>query len=307
MSACNIYPCNPRHDDKAEMASLWQEIFHDSDEFTGLFFDRVYRPENTLVVKRNNRIISALQMIPCKIKIDRRVLPSAYVCGVCTLPPERGKGVMNGLMTEAMEVMRRKGYVISTLIPAEPWLFDFYKKFGYIHPVNYKTETYSGTVTARGDHSLIPQSALTGYTFAECTSDEYFPFFDRKQHERRCTVLHDGYDFETILRDLKYDNGSARVACRENTPVGIVFAKPENENTIGIKEILYDNPSAKEALIGHILSRYHAATAKVRLPVHPGKCALPSGGVEIRTGGLAGVLTRQDWDISDLYMSLMLD
>ncbi|MDR1224412.1 MAG: GNAT family N-acetyltransferase, partial [Tannerella sp.] len=133
---------HPRPDDKQDVAALWQDVFQDSGDFVNLFFNRVYKPENTLVIKRDNRILSALQMIPYQLKIDRTVLPSAYICGVCTHPSERGKGLMNKLMSEAMEVMRQKGYLISTLIPAEPWLFDFYKKFGYTHPVNYKTETH---------------------------------------------------------------------------------------------------------------------------------------------------------------------
>ncbi|MDR0393746.1 MAG: GNAT family N-acetyltransferase [Tannerella sp.] len=307
----------PHSDDKQEVAALWQEIFQDSDEFVNLFFNRVYKPENTLVIKRDNRIISALHMVPYRIKIGHDIFPSAYVCGVCTLPSERGKGIMNTLMTEAMETMRQKGYLISTLIPAEPWLFDFYKKFGYIHPVNYKTETYlSGAQpiitrsasTPPNTYSLIPQANLTGcYTFAECTSDKYFPFFERKQHERRCAVLHNAHDFETIIRDLKYEKGSAWILFNENNPVGIAFAKPENRTTIHIKEILYDNLSVKEALIGHILTQYNARTAKVRTPVHSEEDTLRPGCEQIRPYGLACTLTQHDKNISDLYMTLMLD
>jgi predicted acetyltransferase len=200
--------------------------------------------------------------------------------------------------------MRQKGYLISTLIPAEPWLFDFYKKFGYTHPVNYKTETHS----TGAPPSVIPQTNLTGYTLAECTSDKYFPYFDSKQRERRCAVLHNARDFETVIRDLKYDKGNTWVILKENNPVGIAFAKPENEHTVCIKEILCDNPSIKEALIDHLLTRYNnVRTAKVCAPVHTEESPLLSGYEQIQPYGLACILTRQDWDISGLYMTLMLD
>lgn len=289
----------PHSDDKQEIAALWQEVFHDSDNFVELFFNRVYKSENTLVIKRDNRIISALQMVPYQIKIDHKTFPSAYICGVCTHPSERGKGIMNTLMTEAMEVMRRKGYVISTLIPAEPWLFDFYQKFGYTHPVNYETETYS----------FGAQSVNTGYTFAECATDNYFPYFDRKQRDRRYTVLHNKYDFETIIRDLKYDRGNTWVALKENNPVGIVFAKPEPENTISIKEILYDDPSVKESLIGHILNQYDLRTTEVRIPSDPEKETNTTTSVKRQKHpyGLACIHNEQIQNISGLYMTLMLD
>jgi predicted acetyltransferase len=302
--------------DKQELADLWQDVFQDSKEFTELFFSRVFKPEHTLVVKRDNRIISALQMVPCEIKIADRILPSAYVCGVCTLPPERGKGIMNRLMAEAMNVMRRKEYVLSILIPAEPWLFDFYKKFGYTHPVNYKTETYSlatppmnaqGTPAGSNDDPVIRRIAPPDYAFVECVTDEYFPFFDRKQRERRCTVLHNAYDFETILRDLKYEQGSTWVALKANKPVGIAFAKPESEHAICIKEILYDDTRVKKMLIDHILNQYHARTATACVSVHPTEHPPLSDNGKIHPFGLACILTRQDWDISGLHMALMLD
>jgi predicted acetyltransferase len=308
----------PHLDDKQKIADLWQEVFHDSDDFIELFFNRVYKPENTLVIKRDNRIISALQMIPYQLKIDHKIFPSAYICGVCTHPSERGKGIMNTLMTEAMEVMRQKGYLISTLIPAEPWLFDFYKKFGYTHPVNYDTETYSSGIQSVNtnnvlihisDHSAIWQTNKTGYTFAECTTDKYFPYFDRKQHDRRCTVLHNKYDFDTIIRDLKYDRGATWVVLTENNPVGMAFAKPESGNTVCIKEIVYDNMSVKEALIAHILNQYHVRRAKIRIPFNPEKspAIIQSHKQKTQPYGLACILDKQNRKITDLYMSLMLD
>jgi predicted acetyltransferase len=297
----NSVPSHPLPSDKQEMTSLWQETFRDSDEFAGLFFSRVYKPENTLVIKKNNRIISALQMIPCKVKTMRRIIPAAYVCGVCTLPTERGKGIMKRLMAEAMEEMRRKGYLISTLIPAEPWLFDFYKRFGYTYPINHEVEIYSpGKQPAGAGYGT---TNLPDYTFAACATDEHFPYFDRKQRERRCAVLHNACDFETIVRDLTYDGGNAWVALEKDVPAGIAFTKPEAEDKIIIKEILYDNAPAKEALIHYTLNLYHARTAEVHLPFDTETSAAPRK----QPYGLACILDGQITGISDLYMTLMLD
>jgi predicted acetyltransferase len=298
----------PLPENKPEIVALWQDVFQDSDEFAGLFFSRVYKPENTLVIKKDNSIIAALQMIPYEINTINGILSSAYVCGVCTHPSERGKGVMKTLMTEAMEVMRQRGYSVSTLIPAEPWLFDFYKKFGYSYPVDYGVETsYSGKQSVQAinaDHSVIRETgSQPDYTFIECTTDKYFPYFDRKQHERPCAVIHKADDFETVIRDLAYDGGNAWAVLRENNPVGIAFAKPEPEGKIIIKEMLYDSTPVKEALIRYLHRRYNARTVEIRTPLSAEENANPPR----QSYGLACILDNRIADISGLYMTLMLD
>ena len=301
---------HPLPDDTAEMISLWQTTFQDSDEFVDLFFSRVYRPENTLIIKNEGKIVSALQMIPYEIKIADNIIPSAYVCGVCTLTLERGKGFMKTLMNEAMDDMRQKGYGITTLIPAHPWLFDIYKKFGYIHPINYNIECYSCEPGSDDQHLL--QTVTSGYTLTPYTG-EYFRYFDKKQRERQCAVLHNTYDVENIISDLVNDDGNVWVALHKDHPVGIAFANPISEKDITIKEILYDNTQVKEALIYHILNIYNAKTAKIRIPLQKTLSTeineISNTYISKRTYpyGLACTLDNRITDIKDLYMTLMLD
>ncbi len=290
----------PLPEDKEMVAKLWQDVFHDTDEFVNLFFSRVYKPENTLVIKHNDMIIAALQMIPYDLKLNNKIIPSAYVCGVCTHPSERGKGLMNKLMHEAMNEMQKKGFGITTLIPAEPWLFDFYKKFGYTQPVNYSIEEYTCH-----QQSVEAMNTDCPYTFVECTN-EHFPYFDSKQRERKCTVLHNVYDFETIIRDLKNDGGYAGVLLKENNPVGMIFAQKNPEDKVIIKEFLSDNIVIKSHLISYLLKRYNTHETDIYMPVHPPGHILH--GINIHTYGLACVLDKNMTDnISDLYMSLMLN
>ena len=287
-SSSNRLSSHPIPEDKEEMISLWQTTFHDSDEFADLFFNRVYKPENALVIKKDNKIISALQMIPYEIKTTEGIIPSAYICGVCTLTSERGKGFMNILMNEAFSVMQQRGYGIATLIPAHPWLFDIYKKLGYTNPINYSNEIfYNNDKTQFSEYNLIP------YT------NEYFHYFDKKQREHQCAVLHNAYDIENIIRDLKYDNGNAWIALHNDIPAGIALVKPDSEKIITIKEILYNNTQAKEALISYSLNLHNAQTAKVRIP--------PTTNCNIYNYGLACIINKKITDISNIYMALMLD
>ena len=328
---------NPLPEDKEEMISLWQTTFQDSDEFADLFFNRVYKPENTLVIKSGGKIVSALQIIPYEIKTTTDIIPSAYVCGVCTLTLERGKGLMSILMNEAIDEMRQKGYGITTLIPAHPWLFDIYKKFGYIHQINYCIESYScgvcsnkthlsqtATIEINSDKILHgakanspekPHNYFSDYKITPYTR-EYFHYFDKKQRERRCAVLHNIYNVENIIRDLSHDGGNAWIALHENAPVGIAFVNPKSEKDIAIKEILYDNTQAKEALIYHILNTYNGQTAKVYTPPSDTLATevnnisnTLSSCISTKTYpyGLACILDKQITDIQGLHMTLMLD
>ena len=299
----NRLSSHPLSEDKEEMISLWQITFQDSDEFADLFFSRVYRPENTLVIKNEGKIVSALQMIPYEIKIADSIIPSAYICGVCTLTLERGKGYMKTLMNEAIDDMCQKGYGISTLIPAHPWLFDVYKNFGYIHPINYCLEYYTREVNFKSsDYTFIPYSG------------KYFPYFDKKQRERQCTVLHNEYDVENIISDLINDNGNAWIALYEDTPVGIAFVNPISENDVVIKEMLYENTQTKEALINYILGIFNAQTAKIRIHsqglfntrVKSNTTTLASDIKKTHRYGLACILDNRI-AVKDLHMTLMLD
>ena len=311
----NKQSSHPLAEDREEMLSLWQTTFQDSDEFADMFFSRVYKPENALVIKQDGKIVSALQMIPYEIKNGDEIIPSAYICGVCTLTFERGKGFMKILMNEAIDEMIRKGYAIATLIPAHPWLFDIYKKYGYIYPVNFCIEKYycdnksDNSVTGK-DHC---DNGFSDYNFTTYTN-KYFPFFDKKQRERNCAILHNTYDIENILLDLTYNNGNIFVALQENNPVGIAFASPYSEKEIVIKEILYDNILIKEALIYHILSAYKAKVARVRTPTVQESAAYNNPSTQslsiIRKTypyGLALILDKHITKIDNLFMSLMLD
>ena len=303
----NSFSYCPSPEDKDELLSLWQIIFQDTDEFADLFFSRIYKPENTLIIKKNDKIISALQMIPYEIKTPDGIIPSAYICGVCTLPSERRKGYMNILMTEAMNRMYQKGYGIATLIPAHPWLFDFYKKYYFIHQINFSIETYTNEFfLIRQDNTnkteQYPDVCNHDPHYKPCEiipySDDYFPYFDIKQRNRQCAVLHNNNDLDNIISDLKNDNGNAWIFLENNTPVGIVFAKPVTESIVSIKEILYDNTRIKESLIRYILNLYNARNAEVRIPANSKK-NFPFG--------LACILDKRIINIPDIYMSLMLD
>ena len=279
-------------DRRRSLEILWQTVFHDSDEYVRMFFDRVYQPENTFVIEQEGKgVVAMLQTVPYEVKIESAILPCAYVCGVCTHPSARGKGYMKALMQEAIRVMRKRGFALSVLIPAEPWLFEVYKRYGYTVPINVGVEQYVPDRMEQTDTCRI----------VPCPEKTYDAYFDLAQQRRRCAVLHDAADFETIRLDCLADGGHVWVALDGERPVGMAFEAPESSTDVLIKEILYDDPAVKDALIRYILHRHRAQTAFVRVP--------HSADLPARPYGLACPLdeTLQPSDLQRLFMSLMLD
>jgi predicted acetyltransferase len=271
-----------KQNDKAELALLWKEVFNDSDEFIKLFFDNVYKPENTLVAKRNSQIVSTLHTVPYKIKINDLMLDAAYICGVCTRESERGKGFMNLLMNGAMEFIKERGFAFSFLIPATPWLFDVYRDAGYkfeIRDARCRTQDADRAYRRISpDINIIP-----------CNLNHY-PYFNKKQLERQCCILHDYKDFDIILQDNRIDDGQVFVALHNHAPAGMVFAKQDDHKTVMIAEILYDSEIIGETLAYHAGKYFNATKIKYLFP-----------------HGLGCILDKNIPDTSNLYMTLMLD
>lgn len=322
-------------DKKKQMVNLWHTCFGDSDAFTQLFFDRVYKDENALTIEKGGQIVSALQMLPYTMTYCGTEISVAYISGACTLPSERGQGLMRRLIQESFEVMRSRQIALTTLIPANPWLFDYYREQGYTEAFDYALETYirPESVQQTPTITVIPPEIAS--------MEQLYAYFNRKLRERTCCLLHTYDDFVTILRDLQLDGGEMLTALNEKEePVGMAFVLPFETNLsptdsvgekVWIKELLYDNEQIKELLLQEISLQNNVQQVSYKtLPFPPG--TLPMGMARIidthrlihlwkenHPHNPTSVKDMENWDIQTLtrflldypnrmaYMSLMLD
>ena len=114
--------------DKDCIKDIWRYCFGDTEAFVELFFDRKYRPQNTLCACVDGNVVSDLQLIPYTINLHGQAVPVDYIVGVATMPAHRGGGLVRKLMVEALRNVRGKGHIISVLMPFN---FGFYRKFGW--------------------------------------------------------------------------------------------------------------------------------------------------------------------------------
>ena len=151
---------------REKVKNLWKLCFNDSEEFTELYFRLRYNNDINIAIQSGEEVIAALQMLPYPMTFEGEDIHTAYISGACTHPDYRNR-VMHELLSQAFARMLHNNVALSTLIPAEPWLFDYYGRSGYAPVFRYAEETFiaSGTPTA--------DTGLTLEMSAEYTEKRY--------------------------------------------------------------------------------------------------------------------------------------
>lgn len=253
---------------KQQIIDLWRISFNDPEEFIRLYFDRVYNEKNTLAIEKDGQVVSALQMLPYTMTWCGTEISVAYISGACTLPSMRGKGLMRQLIQQSFDVMKERKYAITALIPADPWLFDYYREQGYTEAFDYTEEIY-----VRPD-KIVWEPNLTVVPPDVPSIDLLYTYFNRKLRERPNCVLHTFDDFISILRDIQIDRGQVLTALNDKEqPVGMAFLIPpstdedaETEKKVYVKELLYDNDAIANLLLQEATLQHNVKKAKYRTP-----------------------------------------
>lgn len=254
---------------KQQVINLWRASFNDTEEFINLYFDRVYKEENSLVIERNGQIVSALQMLPYTMTWCGTEISVSYISGACTLPSMRGQGLMRQLLQKAFEEMKRRDVAVTALVPADPWLFDYYREQGYTEAFDYSEETYTRPET------IVWEPNLTVVPPEVPSTELLYAYFNRKLRERPCCLLHTYDDFVTIQRDLQQDGGRMLTALNDQEqPVGMAFVLPpepaetlsDTEKHVYIKEMFYDNENIKNLLLQEATLQHNVKKAEYKTP-----------------------------------------
>lgn len=110
-----------------QLTALWQEAFHDSEEFIDGFFCTGFSPARCRCVTEEGRIIGALYWFDVQY-LQRRY---AYVYAVAVSAAHRGRGIGAALMADTHAHLKLRGYEGVLLMPQEENLRKFYAKLGY--------------------------------------------------------------------------------------------------------------------------------------------------------------------------------
>ncbi|MDR0421072.1 MAG: GNAT family N-acetyltransferase [Prevotellaceae bacterium] len=203
--------------------ALYKLCFDDSAEFVNFYFNKRYTEKNHFTISKNNSPVAALQVIPYMMTFFDAKISMAYLSAICTHPDFRKQGLMTKLMEKTHKQLFADGTYAAFLIPAEPQLFDVYRKNDY-ETVFYRTKQRINTC------GFCVKKDCKIYEYSEANKHKIFEYFDLKMNERNCCIQHSFSDFETVCEDIYNSDGVILIAEYENKISGISFASRINDD-----------------------------------------------------------------------------
>ena len=183
---------------KAEQQRLYEEIwsttFGDSEDFIALYSRTTFDPRRThlLTALDQSRALSHVQYLPYQMRYRDQWWRAGYISGAATESDQRGKGFVRYLMRASHQQMWRESCLCAFLIPAEEWLYQFYRKMGYATLYGKRhTPTLQEKLT-----DLPSSEAWQHYRHWQATLAEQYP-----------TVAHSYHQWRTLRESLALEGG----------------------------------------------------------------------------------------------------
>lgn len=110
--------------DEKDIIKLWQDNFNDEDEIsTKFYFDFCYSNEHTYLLKHNDLIVSALQIVPFELENELVY----FILGVSTKKLYQRNGCMKKLMNYVLSIEPYKDHNIIL----QAYNYEIYRQFGF--------------------------------------------------------------------------------------------------------------------------------------------------------------------------------
>ena len=151
-----------REGDRDAVLALWNCCFPDESGFNDYFFSHIFDLKTVLLYELDGHIAAMTQMLPHRMSGGEVY---TYIYGACTHPEYRRRHLMSELLLCSFALDRVLMRAGSILIPAEPWLFDFYAQFGYQPAFPLRTTVWegkgkSGTLSMLSEADIPKMNAL---------------------------------------------------------------------------------------------------------------------------------------------------
>lgn len=226
---------------KKEFQDIFASVFADPPQWRRWFFDEVATDEKQIYIGRDatGKAIGALLMQPYAFAYEGMELPAEYMSCVATRSEARGHGVASRLIAEALADARRRGVAMCALVPAEPHLHFFYRRFGF------STVFYTDCLRFTAVHRFHSGAEVVEPAFAS---------FSRLEKALGCGVLHSQADFGHVLADLAIDGGHA-VAVRDADGAEAMLFAVAGDSVATVKALMADNEAVVDAALAELRRR----------------------------------------------------
>lgn len=148
------------------------------------------REHTKLLADHNGRLVAHTQVVDYFARLDQETEPLkvAYLFAVCTSKAYQGQGIMTKFLYQILDELREQGYAASYLIPAEIWLSDYYRRFGF--------RLMHGEIYTKAPKGATP-IVFPGVTAQDYLSD--VAQYERKSMEQSEFVAHRSAEWQILL------------------------------------------------------------------------------------------------------------
>lgn len=236
-----------------DIMRIWQESFKDPRSYVAMYFDRVYRDDEALLLADPaGEPVSSLLLQQYAMSFHGSELPVAYIAGAATRRQQRGKGYMSQLMHTALAEAAARGDALVALIPASSALYLFYARYGFSTVFYTKEQRFT---------ALHPFPHKEAYAVAaDLAPDEVWEAFDRFQRMRPCYIIHTRRQFDNIQADLAADRGDFVVMTADDPDTGPRIASMAwavmRDDLLLVTDVMGENEDARTAAL-HRLRELH--------------------------------------------------
>lgn len=206
---------------RALAEAIWLEVFGDTSEFLQLYFSTIYQSEETdiLLDYTSYAPIAHLGRPSYELSVWGQSFRGAYISGAATIVQARNAGLMSQLLRAALYRIYQSGIEFSFLIPAEPWLYDYYQRFGYAAVCGRKVAFSSPS------RQPLPDSL----SLSEVLSPDSYHHYCKKRKAWSAPHIHHNYtQWRALIEDAflaggGYRRGMIHRGSEENSSTQVVL------------------------------------------------------------------------------------
>lgn len=251
---------------KEELKELWRTCFtEDTEEFIQLYFEEKYTDHDTSVIMHRGKPVSALQRLPYTMTCRGEIIRASYISGACTHPSMRKYGLMTRLLGEAHTCMYKGGVIVSTLIPANEGLIEFYRKSKYTPIFEERNQKFESCTDKASKQCGGISFTTTGHTDGD--TEEIFRFVYSRQLAMPSCILHTKADMHTIIADHELSGGEIWKGIGNNGETVSIAFVIAGQDELFIKEIVADSDISLQSTIDFLSARYGNVKAVHHFPL----------------------------------------
>jgi len=219
----------PTENDKADIMELWAQDFESYEPYFSWYFNNIYKPERTYVLKDNEEIAAAAQLAPYQMSLRGKAIDINFTVGVITQPELRGQGLGKWLMTELGKTEKEAGIPFSVLVAVCP---EFYAKLGYCH-------CYDGEDIAIKIKDLPKAEGFTGKWQQADIEEAIAPvlqIYTEMTKPLNGYILRTENNMRNFLTELTGDRGIILIYKEQNIPKAYMLCIPQ-EGQFTVREL----------------------------------------------------------------------